>query len=116
MEKIECQDKSTPACEDKSTPKCSDGSGNEKAKCDAAWLCDNKKRELCADGKFPRIKHVKDPKKQGRNRPVKKPDVGTKEDITIELSDEKKLETVALADKVADDMVEVQKSLNEMRY
>lgn len=90
MEKQVCQDKSTPSCKDGSTAKCADGSDTEKAKCEAAWLCDDKKREMCEDGKFPRILHVKDPKKQGRNRPVKRPPVGAKEDIEVDVSDEVK--------------------------
>lgn len=60
-------------CQAGGVASCSDGSDAGQFECNAPWLCADGKREMCDDGKFPKMVAKKDKKKQGWNKPFRKP-------------------------------------------
>lgn len=114
-EKLVCPDAKAPKCGDASTPACSDGSKSKKFDCDVFWGCTDGSREVCTDGSFPRIKHVKDKEAVGWKRPVRRPKF-KKEDFTEDIDDELATKTLEASDRVADLLVEHEKTMNAQAH
>jgi len=114
MEKVVCSDTKPPACADRSKAACSDGSGKDRPRCQAQWLCENKMRPVCSDGKYPQTHIVRDPKKQGWNRPVRRPKP-KRESITLKVTDAVADAAVKQAEAVADRMVDVKRTINALK-
>lgn len=79
-----CQAGGVASCSDAATPTAT------QFECNAAWLCSDKTREMCSDGTFPKLVAKKDKKKQGWNKPVRKPKLSKDDFKNEDLDDTQK--------------------------
>lgn len=110
-----CKDKGEPACADKSTSACSDGSKDDFHQCNAPWLCADKSREVCPDGSFPKMVAKKDKKKQGWNKPVRKPKLSRDDFKNEDLDEATKEKAIAASESILDHLVTNAKERNKTR-
>lgn len=94
---------------------CSDGSTDKQFQCNAPWLCSDGERELCSDGSFPKMVAKKDPKKQGWNKPVRRPKFDRNSFVNEDLDEDLIKETLEKADRIMDGLEINTKERNKHR-